>query len=310
MAKKKVVIIDEELVPTVLEVKKDKKKASIFGVIWIFFIFAILIAGAYYLPEIANYVNSYINPEAVKTTSSNTSKQVEEEEEDEPQEEITEYYLSTNPTIKTDNFSISFFNINDNTISFVITNLSDTAINLSDYNYFLNLLDENKTLLQRIMIQDGVITPNGNLELSFSLTNGSVSIVSLQAISPLEYPTHVVPSEEGTVATLVCKKDNETVTYYLADNKATLIQDNFEVSIYATNYATLYTTWSTLSLTYNNLNGITSTLTTENDTLMFRTIINLDEATNNSLNSKIYYAKDTDAKIMYFELSASGYSCN
>lgn len=310
MAKKKVVIVEDELVPTVLEVKKDKKKASIFGVVWIFFIFAILIAGAYYLPDIANYVNAYINPEVVRTTTKTEDTKKTEETEEESSREIIYYNLSDNPVITTGNFSISFFNIGDNKISFVITNSGATVINLNDYNYFLNLFDENKTLLQRIMIRDGVITPNGNLELSFDLTSSNVSIISLQTISILEYPAHVVEVSDGVVATLICQKENETVTYYLNNNKVTLIQDNFETSIYATNYANLYTAWNSLYLTYNNLNGITSILSTEGETLYFRTVINLEEATNNSLNSKIYYAKDTDAKVMYFELSASGYSCN
>ena len=56
--KKQIVISEEELVPTTLAVVQDKKKANVFGMIWIFIIFIIFIAGVIYLPEISAYINS------------------------------------------------------------------------------------------------------------------------------------------------------------------------------------------------------------------------------------------------------------
>ena len=48
--KKQIVISEEELVPTTLAVVQDKKKVSVFGMIWIFIIFIIFITGVIYLP--------------------------------------------------------------------------------------------------------------------------------------------------------------------------------------------------------------------------------------------------------------------
>ena len=68
--KKKVVIVDQELTPTVLATKKEKKGS----VIWILFIFIIFIGVVIYLPDIAVYVEDYLNPQVdVPNTPSKTS---------------------------------------------------------------------------------------------------------------------------------------------------------------------------------------------------------------------------------------------
>ena len=72
---KKVIIKDEPLVATTLAIKEDKKKASMFGIIWIILIFGIFIAGVIYLPDLSSYVNNLLNPDITNTgTASNNNK--------------------------------------------------------------------------------------------------------------------------------------------------------------------------------------------------------------------------------------------
>lgn len=59
--KKKVTIINQELTPTVLAVKEDKKTVSIIGFLWITLIFVIFIAAVLYLPEVSKFVKKYLN---------------------------------------------------------------------------------------------------------------------------------------------------------------------------------------------------------------------------------------------------------
>ena len=62
MAKKtKVTIINQELTPTVLAVKEDKKTVSMIGFLWITLIFVIFVAAVLYLPEVSNYLKKYLN---------------------------------------------------------------------------------------------------------------------------------------------------------------------------------------------------------------------------------------------------------
>ena len=62
MAKKtKVTIINQELTPTVLAVKEDKKTVSMIGFLWITLIFVIFVAAVLYLPEVLIYLKKYLN---------------------------------------------------------------------------------------------------------------------------------------------------------------------------------------------------------------------------------------------------------
>ena len=76
MAKKKMIVVDydKELTPVTLAVKEDKKKASIFGIVWIVLIFGIFILGVIYLPDIASFVNNYFNPDVVTPSGGNNNK--------------------------------------------------------------------------------------------------------------------------------------------------------------------------------------------------------------------------------------------
>jgi hypothetical protein len=62
MAKKtKVTIINQELTPTVLAVKEDKRTVSMIGFLWITLIFVIFVAAVLYLPEVSTYLKKYLN---------------------------------------------------------------------------------------------------------------------------------------------------------------------------------------------------------------------------------------------------------
>ena len=62
MAKKKQIIINnQELTPTVLAVKEDKKTVSMIGFLWITLIFIAFIAASLYLPDLSKTLKKYLN---------------------------------------------------------------------------------------------------------------------------------------------------------------------------------------------------------------------------------------------------------
>lgn len=306
--KKKIEIIDRELTPTVLAVKADKKKTSIFSIIWVVFIFAIFIGGVIYLPDIALYINNYLDPET--STPSGGKKPVENPNEpSEPTEEITEYNLIDNPVIETEKFTVRNFKINENTLSFEIFNTSSEVLDMDNYNYFLTLYNDGKKLIQRSMIKEAVVNPSGNYEYSIKLNENVVSKFTFAEITTEEYPSVTLKLDDNGTGNMVCKKDNETTTYYYTTHKLSAISDDFEVSTSDQNYATLYSNYQALASTYNSIGGVSSSVTVENNLMKFRTIINLNTITEGTYNSKIYYPKDTEAKIISFELESSGFEC-
>lgn len=305
--KKQIVISEEELVPTTLAVVQDKKKANVFGMIWIFIIFIIFIAGVIYLPEISAYINSYLNPDVV--VPSTPSKDNKKEDDTKDETSVKEYKIANDLEITEESFKISNFNIENNTIKFKITNLTSEVLELKDAHYFVNLYSDNKKLLQRIYLQD-ILSPSSETDAAYDLSDSSASIISLVKISEEEYPSHIVTVPEEGVATLTCTKNYEKVEYLLNNNKVYVANLIYEVNTTDVNFNNLYNNYQTLQTTYNNIEGVSSNITLENGLLNFKTIINLSSVKSDALNLKTIYPFGTDAKVIYFEMTASGYTCS
>ena len=305
--KKQIVISEEELVPTTLAVVQDKKKVSFFGMIWIFIIFIIFITGVIYLPEISAYINSYLNPEVV--VPSTPSKDNKKEDDTQDDTSVKEYTITNELEIAEESFKISSFNIENNTIKFKITNLTSEVLELKDAHYFVNLYSDNKKLLQRIYLQD-ILSPSSETDAAYDLSDSSAKVISLVKISEEEYPSHIVTVPEEGVATLTCTKNYEKVEYLLNNNKVYVANLIYEVNTTDVNFNNLYNNYQTLQTTYNNIEGVSSNITLENGLLSFKTIINLSSVKSDTLNLKSVYPFGTDAKVIYFEMTASGYTCS
>lgn len=305
--KKQIVISEEELVPTTLAVVQDKKKANVFGMIWIFIIFIIFIAGVIYLPEISAYINSYLNPDVVVPNTPSKDNKKEDDTQDDTS--VKEYKIANDLEITEESFKISNFNIENNTIKFKITNLTSEVLELKDAHYFVNLYSDNKKLLQRIYLQD-ILSPSSETDAVYDLSDSSAKVISLVKISEEEYPSHIVTVPEEGVATLTCTKNYEKVEYLLNNNKVYVTNLLYEVNTTDANFNNLYNNYQALQTTYNNIEGVSSNITLENGLLSFKTIINLSSVKSDTLNLKTIYPFGTDAKVIYFEMTASGYTCS
>ena len=302
---KKVVIVDEELTPTVLYTKKEKKGS----IIWLILIFAIFIAVVIYLPDITLYIDEYLNPTVnVPVTPSNPNN--DNPNDDEDAEEVTRYELTTDLQITEDNFTLSNFVVTDSTISFRITNTGTELLDFSELNYFLELYNANRMLLQRIMVSDQIIAAGSGVNVSYDITNSSITIISFLEIASTDYPAHVLEADDSGNATMTCTKGYETVTYAFTDNLVYAIEDLFTVATTDPNYSTLYSSYQALAATYNTIGGLNSTVSVLDNNLTFRTTINLAMVSEGTFNNVIYYPRNTDAKIINFELESNGYTCN
>lgn len=305
MAKKKqnVVIKDEELTPTVLATIENKKN-NLLGLVILFVIFGAVV---YFLPDITNYVEGFLNPE-VKDTKTNNNVPTDNNQEEETVT-VTKYEYSNDLVIDIEKFSLSNFSIVENKLNFTLNNKTNGILTMDNYNYYLEIYSETDTLIERIKLDDISVGSNISTELQYDLTAGNVSYFTLMEIKEEDYTAFTAPANDNGEATLVCTKDNEKINYMLKDNKLYLIQDHFEVSNLDENYNTLLSTYQSLAATYNSQNGVTSSVNIETDKLIFSTYIDL--SVNSSVNiNKIVYPKDTDAKIMRFELSSKGYTCD
>lgn len=310
MAKKKIIVVDydKELTPVTLAIKEDKKKVSIFGIVWIFLIFGIFILGVIYLPDIASYVNSYFNPDVVTPSGGNNNKNNGSDDTNNDDEKIKEYVISDNLEITFDSFKINNIKKENNKISMDIVNTSNEILDLSKYNYFINMYSESKTLLKRVMLGDVIVSVGSTYTVSYDIDD-NVYMLSVYNLSKKDYPAYVVTADESNMGTLTCTKEYEKIDYLTNNNKVYAINILNEVSSSDTNFNTLYATYQAMKNTYDNVEGISSSLDVINNVLTFRSIINLNVVLDGSINLKSYYPKDTDAKVIYFEMTSMGYTC-
>lgn len=310
MAKKKMIVVDydKELTPVTLAVKEDKKKASIFGIVWIVLIFGIFILGVIYLPDIASFVNNYFNPDVVTPSGGNNNKNNSNDDVNSDDEKIKEYVISDNLEITFDSFKINNIKKENNKISMDIVNTSNEILDLSKDNYFINMYSEGKKLLKRVMLGDVIVSVGSTYTVSYDIDE-NVYMLSVYNLSKKDYPAYVVTSDESNMGTLTCTKEYEKIDYLTNNNKVYAINLLNEVSSSDTNFNTLYATYQAMKNTYDSVEGISSSLDVINNVLTFRSVINLNVVLDGSINLKSYYPKDTDAKVIYFEMTSMGYTC-
>ena len=279
MAKKKMIVVDydKELTPVTLAVKEDKKKASIFGIVWIVLIFGIFILGVIYLPDIASFVNNYFNPDVVTPSGGNNNKNNGNDDVNSDDEKIKEYVISDNLEITFDSFKINNIKKVNNKISMDIVNTSNEILDLSKDNYFINMYSEGKKLLKRVMLGDVIVSVGSTYTVSYDVDE-NVYMLSVYNLSKKDYPAYAI----------------------------NLLN---EVSSSDANFNTLYATYQAMKNTYDSVEGISSSLDVINNVLTFRSVINLNVVLDGSINLKSYYPKDTDAKVIYFEMTSMGYTC-
>ena len=304
--KKKIVIVDQELTPTVLA-NFGKRKFPLIGVIILVIIFGAVI---FYLPDISVLLDKYLpflgitTPEGYYKEPSNNPSQKEEEET-----VIDEYQYTEDLAIEEKDFILNNFVLKENNILAIdINNKNSISLNLNDYNYYLQLYNSEKTLLQRIKFDDIIVNAKGRSTIEYNLNRTDIAYFTFFEITPDEYPAYISNQNLDKEATLICTKDNRRINYLLNDNKLYAIEDIITVSNTDPNYANLYTNYQANMTIYNNIPGVTSTLNVEEGSLKFSTYINLNALGTNNVN-EITYPKDTDAKIMNFELASKGYEC-
>ena len=307
---KKVVIVDEELTPTVLAIKKTKRGS----LLWLIIIFAALIAAAIYLPDITTYVSEKLgfsvdDPSALLGPSDDNNDDTNVDDEPEENSEIQKYVLSDNPSFTVDNMTLNNFVIQNNTITFTITNNGSEIIDLSEEYYYLNLYN-GETLLERIKVADNIIGVNASEDIQYEITASNVTEIAFLEITVEEYPAYTVDTDSSGNGTLTCTRDYETITYSFNRNQLLAIEDVYVVPTTDPNYATLYSSYQALSTTYSNISGLTSNIVVENNSLHFTTSVNLRTLVDGTFNSRIYYPLNTDAKVINFELESQGYICS
>ena len=295
---------------TLGKIKKGGGSKPLVVVILFLFVGGVIL----FLPTILNYFGDYSIIDLIKNGEIvdfftnheayvNGNKQ-EVNKQTEEQTQIT--YINNKTTLQGNNFTLSEFDLKNDSISFKIT--VTNTIDFDKENYYLELIKDSKTL--------SVIKLVGNIEdnniQNFNFKNNLDSIVQVQGsikkYNENDYPAFTLSSDESGLASFNCNIDNDSYEYLFSNNKLIKIRQRYSYIDNGNNneYIDNFEEYSKLSSEINNSNN-TSTITENNNGFIFTTDIDL--TTYNKLINNNYYSYNTSSKKIKFEMEAKGYDC-
>ena len=279
---KSVQISTEELVPTTIGYLNSRQKGSFL----LIFIFAILFATLYYMPQITNYINKIFNPQ-VYIDSQDPVNIVEDSTG------VIEEFTS-DLVLNVSGYKFSNFVINDNEIEYSIdTSLSNGELN----NYYFETYDRSKKLLERVLISSTSVT-----KLSINFNN--VKFISINHYDIGKYPSIILKDSK-----LTCINGEETYEYIFQTGGLTNVNYNYQMNRTDDNsvlYDEMLSKFEAEAGSY--LEGISSSLSQTDVSFSYTKEEDLLVLTTSS--TEYGYAYQTKSDKIAFEMSTEGYKCN
>jgi hypothetical protein len=315
MSKKKkevtpVVLSYQELIPSVLG-RVDGREKSNWVVVVLFIILVVFIIA---LPTITSYINGEKQITFTPKTDEN-KKPIDNT----PAHETIYYDYRENLEIPLNGLSFKNFTIDRKEFSLTIENENEVKNYLVTHSLYLELYDEEQTLLQRIKLPNENLNKGNSLDYQFELTvpTASIAKVVIEEKKVSDYPAIQLNKESDGTYLLVCSKNFETITYQFdTSGKLYYIMDIVNYSSRDENYQMNLMEYRQMSSKYNGLDGVTSNISevgtgfTSTTTLSLEKIDFENRTVKDTLNNPAYYGKDTEGKVVYFELSAMNYQCS
>jgi len=305
----KVVLENIELKPQVIGYTY-KKKNNLGRVIFIFIAFALVV---YYINDISVFVNKLIGKNSAQSIQELAGNENNKEQENNngniEKNEIEFYEYSNSLTLTEENITLNNFNVLDNKLTFDIVNNSDKVIELAEENYFMELYNENKTLLERIKID--INTINIGSKVSFELDiNSSFYYLAFEKKNIDDYPIVTLNNDENGIGIIKCTKGINEIIYTFSKDKLEKIKHTISDSnVSDVNYYTNYTAYQSKVTSYDNISGITATFNGSLNGYTAIIDVNLSQVDLNKINEKYYYTYNELPKVVKFEMQTYGFNC-
>ena len=312
MARKKVVISDKELEPTVLYTIKKKK----FGFLRLVFLFAIFIGVAYYLPEISKYVDDYKKGNADLTINGiinifykgNKGSQTNNQKDNDNTTDDTnnKYSYDSKTVITTDDFSISNISLKDNVLTFDVTNLNDDTLSLINKKYFLIAYDEEDNALVTIKLVEDVFAANEKKPYEYNVDSDAIFYFMFKEMSIDEYPSFEL--SDGS-SSFICSKTGEMIAYYYTDGVLSSIRSVTRVNKTDEKYDDIYADYMLNMDNENKKEGVNAKISTDDNGCTYTVEIDPNKVDEATIKKDYYYSKSTLPKVIKYEMELKDYSC-
>lgn len=298
--------------PIVLgKVKKGSAGKPMAVVIIFLFIGSIIL----FLPTIINYFGDYSIIDLVKNGQivdffinhdnyvnqpiSNNKQENDTKEED--------VLLNSKSTITKDNFTLTNFTLTKENINFDINTTS--TINFDEESYYL-ILTKNNKIISTIKLT-GTVTSNSKFTFKFNENLQDILEVKgkIKKVNDNDYPNYTVSSDESSLGSLICTKDNYKIEYILSNNQLTRLKETYTYldSGNQTEYLNEFDKYTKISTEINSSNAL-STITETYSGFTFNTDIDLNTYIPKTKNYN-YYSLNTKTNKIQYEMTAKGYDC-
>lgn len=305
-----IVLSYQELMPSVIG-RIDSKEKSNWVVIVLFIVLIIFIIA---LPSITTYISG-----EKQITFGPNQNENKKPIDNTPAHETIYYDYSNTLEIPVEGLNFKQFDIVRKTFSFTIENKNEVKNYLVNHVLYMELYDNNQTLLQRVKLPNENLSKGSSLDYQFELTvpTAQIAKIVIEEKKVSDYPAIQLKKESDGTYLLVCSKDVETLTYQFdTEGKLYYIMDIVNYPSSYENYQMKLMDYRQISSKYNGIEGVTSNISEVGSGFTSTTTITLEKidfenrSIKNTLNNPAYYGKGTEGKVVYFELSAMNYQCS
>ncbi len=305
-----IVLSYQELMPSVIG-RIDSKEKSNWVVIVLFIVLIIFIIA---LPSITTYISG-----EKQITFGPNQNENKKPIDNTPVHETIYYDYSNTLEIPVEGLNFKQFDIVRKTFSFTIENKNEVKNYLVTHVLYMELYDNNQTLLQRVKLPNENLSKGSSLDYQFELTvpTAQIAKIVIEEKKVSDYPAIQLKKESDGTYLLVCSKDVETLTYQFdTEGKLYYIMDIVNYPSSYENYQMKLMDYRQISSKYNGIEGVTSNISEVGSGFTSTTTITLEKidfenrSIKNTLNNPAYYGKGTEGKVVYFELSAMNYQCS
>lgn len=307
---KNVKLEQTELTSTPIGAFENRKKSSIGA----FFIIGVFVLVVFYLPEISEYINNYLETKEVPIIKPSTPTPKPTVPDPIVDNENLVAFTS-DITVKNDEITVSNFKVDPEnlTISYDITNNTNKSMDIAELNYYLEIFNNEQTLVKRVKLTKSVNLNSGaftNITTDINAEAATtINFIAIVKKSTNDYPLLELTEDGEKKSSLICTYNNEKITYNFQSGLLKEVVSDIKYLNTDTDYQTKYESNVIEVSKYNNTTGVTSSIFNENDGYSIKTIVNLSSASRMYIFNANTFKLDTEAKVVKFEIEAEGFTC-
>lgn len=276
-----------------------------------------------FLPTIQKMFAEYKNSKITVSSGVNKPNPSNKDNDNIDNEEITYYDFNNETTISINKLTLNSFSKNFENSSYylilTVLNKSNTSYSYNE-NIYIELYNDNETLLSRSLLEGKKnISPASSTQVKLLINNQAYSEVTKIVVKTIEqenYPQLNLQENLKEQETLTCTLNNRTMLYTFKDYKLLSIDETLNIlkTTYQDNilYANALAEYRQSSAKRGLIKGVSSSIVDAEDGFTIATKIDSSTISTDDLNTfeeKGFYKKDTEAKVISFEMTGRGFTC-